>query len=119
MIYAVTYLRDGTPVTVTGDEALHERYAMFPVVGADDAEEVVVVEEAVEEAASETIEETSPGETGDSGTEPGEEEIVVADDRPNPNGSTADWKAYRLAHGYAEAELEGLSRNALRDLADR
>jgi len=118
MIYAVTYLRDGTPVTVTGDEALHERYAMFPVVGTDDVEEVVV-EEVVEETASETTEEASPEETGDSESETVVEEAVVADDRPNDNGSTADWKTYRLAYGYAEAELEGLTRNALRDLADR
>jgi hypothetical protein len=41
------------------------------------------------------------------------------DDRPAGNASTEDWYAYRLAHGYTEAKLEGLGRDELRDLKDR
>lgn len=40
-------------------------------------------------------------------------------DRPGGNASTEDFTAYRLAHGYSADELEGLSRNDLRDLPDR
>ncbi len=40
-------------------------------------------------------------------------------DMPTPNASAAVWRAYRLATGWTVEQLDGLGRNALRDLPHR
>lgn len=42
---------------------------------------------------------------------------VITPEPPASNGSKAAWHAYRLAQGHSAEELEGMGRNALRDLA--
>lgn len=52
--------------------------------------------------------------------EPGDDTDGDGDpDRPGGNASTEDWRAYRLNHGYTEAELADYGRDDLRDLEDR
>jgi len=124
------YLRDGEVVTVTGDQSLHDMYAMFPEV--DDEAALTVDDEAEEssdaeasedsEADSETTEEVVEGSGVEEESEEETEEApaeAVDEDRPLGNSGTEEWYAYRLTHGYAAEELEALGRNELRDLADR
>lgn len=59
----------------------------------------------------------TPGAEADADANADEEE--PEDDRPGGNASTDDWYAWRLANGYTEEELEGLGRDALKDLADK
>lgn len=74
--------------------------------------------EAQEPVSEETPESTQESETpqGESGDPEEPQEI----ERPSDLfGSEAAWRDYRLANGYTEEEVEGLGRNALRDLPDR
>lgn len=41
---------------------------------------------------------------------------VPADEAPAGNASKADWEAYALTQGRAPEELDGLTRDQLRDL---
>jgi hypothetical protein len=40
----------------------------------------------------------------------------VEDDKPKGNASTDEWTAYALAHGKTEEDLQGLSRDDIRNL---
>jgi hypothetical protein len=75
-------------------------------------EEEVTEEEVTEE---ETPEDVAPEDVAP------EEKVTETpeDDRPAGNASGPVWHEYRLAHGYTAEELEGMGRDALRDLADR
>lgn len=41
---------------------------------------------------------------------------IEDDDRPGGNASLDEWHAYALAHGQTDEDLEGKSRNEIRDL---
>lgn len=41
-----------------------------------------------------------------------------ADERPSGRAGLETWTAYALAHGYSEDDLDGMGRNAIRDLFD-
>jgi len=56
---------------------------------------------------------------GQEAPEEAEPEPIVVERPTNTFGGLDEWRAYRLANGYTEAELEGLGRNAVRDLDDR
>jgi hypothetical protein len=45
-----------------------------------------------------------------------EPEQPAGDDKPAGNASLEDWQAYARSQGMADADLEGMSRNELRDL---
>jgi len=109
-IYAKTYLvGNGQQLTVTGDDALHNQYAHFPVQGEEVEGEIVAEEAAVEE-----IEEASTEE--DAGEEEASEE---ASSEPAGNASRDEWYEYRLSQGHSEESLAELGRDALRDLDDQ
>lgn len=63
---------------------------------------------------------SEPGEPGSEGTAPTapEEsgEAAQEDVKPAGNASTAEWTEYALAHGKTEEDLQGLSRDGIRDL---
>lgn len=43
-------------------------------------------------------------------------EAIVSDEAPAGNASRDEWEAYALSTGRTEDDLEGLSRNEIRDL---
>lgn len=53
----------------------------------------------------------SEGEATSDGTAEGAFDV----DRPGGNASLEEWQGYALAHGMTEDEIEGVSRNDLRD----
>lgn len=55
------------------------------------------------------------GEQGAAEDEPGGPSSDTGDDRPAGNASRDDWAAYALAQGADEADVEGLSRDELRE----
>lgn len=106
------------PATVVSEEAAVE--GASPVGGPNPNDEFIKPARIVVQADSEP-DEPDDNESDDSQeaqVEPSEPETQV--ERPNDTfGSKGAWRAYRLANGYTEEELEGLGRDNLRDLDDR
>lgn len=46
-------------------------------------------------------------------------QLAGAVEAPARNASTDEWRDYRLAHGYTDGDVDGMSRDDLRDLEDR
>lgn len=78
---------------------------------ADDSEDTTegVISDESESEETEDSDDDSEGQTDET-----DEDTV--DQRPSGRASLETWTAYALAHGYDEEDLEGMGRNAVRDL---
>jgi hypothetical protein len=104
----------GEGVTTSDDldpEAIDEAEAEQP--DTLPAEEV----EAIDEQTAALVAEGEQDEPGvPAGTDDTADESEAVTGAPAGNASTEEWRDYALGNGFSEGDLEGLGRDAIRDL---